>query len=206
MRMKKIFLVLAAALCVATVSAQSKLEQGVDKLVKTAVAQKWSVGLRVGSHEQAVAECFYSDNKYFEGRLGLGVVGDLSADFALLHNWNCCNWDWTPNAGSWFLDAGVGVNVGGNKGAFWCGVVGQAKFGIKFNKVPIRLAVDVSPSFGPVREYAHEVVVGEETITVTNDAGETITTVKPVVETAPGKWKFHKGGLLNLSVSATYCF
>ena len=53
--MKKIFLVLAAALCVATVSAQNKFEQGVDKLVKTAAAQKWSVGLRVGAGAQVDA-------------------------------------------------------------------------------------------------------------------------------------------------------
>ena len=197
MRMKKIFLVMAAMLCVATVSAQNKLEQGVDKLVKTAAAQKWSVGLRAGTGLQAVAECFYAGDKYFEGRLGAGLLGGWGADFTVLHNWNCCNWDWTPSAGDWYLDAGVGANVGGHGRALWCGVVGQAKFGIKFKEVPIRLAVDVSPSIGIVRNYAHK-----EEYTTTNDAGEEVT----VSKTTPGSWGFNPLGLASVAISATWCF
>ena len=49
MRMKKIFLVLAAALCVATVSAQNKFESQVKQAAQTIASQKWSVGLRLGS-------------------------------------------------------------------------------------------------------------------------------------------------------------
>ena len=128
MRMKKIFLVLVAVLCVATVSAQ-----------KT----NWAAGLRATYGVQAVGEYFYSSDKYVEGRLGL--FGGLAADFTALHQWNCCNWDWTPSVGKWYLDAGVGASLGGSRGFMYGGVTGDVKFGIKFNKVPIRLALDYSP-------------------------------------------------------------
>ena len=191
--MKKIFLVMAALLCVASVSAQSKIKDAANYVA----SQKWSVGLRVGAGEQAVAECFYSDKAYIEGRLGLGIVGvqehGLSIDFTAIHNWNCCAWDWTPSAGQWYLDAGVGASVAGNGAFAAVGVVGQAKFGIKFNKVPIRLAVDFSPAFGYHHTYAHEVKVeGEEG--------------KVVLETKPAHGAFWKTGMLNGGISATYCF
>lgn len=129
--MKKFFLVLAALFCVATVSAQ-----------KT----KWSLGLRATYGVQAVTEYFYSADKYVEGRLG--IFGGACADFTALHQWNCCNWDWTPSVGKWYLDAGVGVNLGGAAHYVWGGVAGDVKFGIKFNKVPIRLSVDYTPVIG----------------------------------------------------------
>ena len=143
--MKKFFLVLAAvALCVSTASADNKLKQA----AQTAASSQWSVGLRATYGVQAVAECFYAGDKYFEGRLGLGLGHGVGADFTVLHNWNCCNWDWTPNAGKWFLDAGVGANLGGAAHNLYVGVAGDVKFGIKFNKVPIRLAVDYTPVIG----------------------------------------------------------
>ena len=129
--MKKIFLVLVAVLCVASVSAQ-----------KT----KWAAGLRATYGVQAVGEYFYSSDKYAEARLG--IFGGACADFTALHNWNCCNWDWTPSVGKWYLDAGVGLNLGGAKQVVFGGVAGQVKFGIKFNKVPIRLSVDYTPVIG----------------------------------------------------------
>ena len=192
--MKKIFLVLAAvALCVSTVSAQSKFQQA----TQTVVAQKWSVGLRATYGVQAVAECFYAGDKYFEGRLGLGLGHGVGADFTVLHNWNCCNWDWTPEVGNWYLDAGVGAQVGGNGNFLSAGIVGDVKFGIKFNKVPIRLALDVSPAFGPIITY------GKTTTTeVTGDNGEVSTTTT----TTPTKLGFYSGGLLNVALSATWCF
>ncbi len=144
--MKKILLILAAVLCVATVSAQSK---GGSNLT----AHKWSVGLRVGSDLQVDVEHFYSNKAYIEGRLGLCLLDDNFVDFNFLHNWNCCDWNWTPSAGRWFLDAGVGARVGGNGDLCVLGVTGQVKFGIKFNSVPFRLALDVTPSFGPVIRY-----------------------------------------------------
>ena len=197
MRMKKIFLVLAAALCVATVSAQNKFESSVKQAAQVVASQKWSVGLRVGAGAQVDAECFYAGDKYLEGRLGLGIIGGLGADFTALHNWNCYNWDWTPSVGKWYLDAGVGANVGGNGGWVYAGVAGAVKFGIKFNKVPIRLAIDYTPVLG-----VHVVYGQTHTETVTDDAGVT-TEVKTHV---PSKLGFHDKGFYNLALSATYCF
>ena len=131
MRMKKISLVLVAVLCVASVSAQ-----------KT----KWAAGLRATYGVQAVGEYFYSSDKYAEARFGL--YGGAYADLTALHNWNCCNWNWTPSVGKWYLDAGAGLNLGGAKQVVYGGVAGQVKFGIKFNKVPIRLSVDYTPVIG----------------------------------------------------------
>jgi hypothetical protein len=172
--MKKIFLILAAALCVATVSAQNKFQSAVQAVA----SQKWSVGARLGSGFQAQAECFYGDKTYVEGRFGMQWVAGVTADFTVLHNWNCFTMDWTPSVGKWFFDAGVGLNVGGAEHYAYIGVVGQAKLGLKFNKVPIRLAFDWSPSFGPGIAY-----FGGK-----SSAG------------------FNTYGLCNLGFSATYCF
>ena len=174
MCMKKIFLVLVAMLCVATVSAQeSKLKQA----AQTVASQKWSVGLRAAYGVQVVSECFYAGDKYFEGRLG--IFGGANADFTVLHNWNCCNWDWTPKVGKWFLDAGVGVNLGGAAHYMYGGVAGDVKFGIKFDKVPIRLAVDYTPVIGWGGTYGF----GEY-----NAHG------------------FYAPGFYNFALSATWCF
>ena len=201
MRMKKIFLVLAAALCVATVSAQSKFESQVKQAAQTVAAQKWSVGLRAGAGAQVKAECFYAGDKYFEGLLGWGfLTGAL--DFTVIHNWNCYNWDWTPQAGSWFLDAGVGANIGGSKAHCSFGIAGQVKFGIKFNKVPIRLAIDVTPSVGPWVVYGQK--VSTEVPTYDSTGAQTGTETVTVKQKA--KWGFYSTGLLNAAISATWCF
>ncbi len=60
--------------------------------------------------------------------------------------WNPKDWNWTPNLGWWFVDAGAFVGAGHGQVNF--GVAGSAKFGILFKKVPIRLAVDVTPKIG----------------------------------------------------------
>lgn len=163
--MKKIFLVLAAIFCVATVS-----------------AQKWAVGGRVGSGLQAVGEYQYAQKTYVEARFGMQWVAGLAADFTALHNWNVCTMDWTPSAGKWFFDAGVGVNVGGAANVAYVGVAGMAKLGFKFNKIPLKLAFDFTPSFGPIIGYYH----------------------------AQGESWTHAGffnyGICNLGVSAAYCF
>ena len=219
MRMKKIFLVLAAALCVATVSAQNQFESSVKQAAQTIASQKWSVGLRLGSGAQVDAECFYAGDKYVEARLGLGWLGGFGADFTALHNWNVCNWDWTPSAGKWFLDAGVGFNLGGgaktvanvyynNEYVGWVdgtsvygGIAGQVKFGIKFNKVPIRLALDYTPVIGISGAYANS--KGKKDIRTVNDALK--------AEGMDGKCRvrdahFYGLGFANIALSATYCF
>lgn len=157
--MKKIVLSLVALLCVASVSAQSKFESSVKSAAKAVASQKWSVGLRAGSTVQAVAECFYGDNTYVEGRFGMTALfgssnAPVAADFTVLHNWNCFNMDWTPSAGKWFFDAGVGLSVGGGAHTAYVGVAGNAKLGIKFNSAPVRLSVDWTPVFGPGFVYA----------------------------------------------------
>ena len=171
--MKKFLLVLAAVCCVATVSAQ-----GFKKAVDTVASQKWSVGLRATYGVQVVSECFYAGDKYVEGRLG--VYGGACADFTVLHNWNVANWNWTPKVGKWYLDAGCGASIGGAAHLVTAGVAGDVKFGIKFNKVPIRLSVDYTPQiriYGlyPAKHYWHPV-------------------------------GFYTPGFYNFALSATWCF
>ena len=176
--MKKIFLVLVAVLCVASVSAQ-----------KT----KWAAGLRATYGVQAVGEYFYSSDKYAEARLG--IFGGACADFTALHNWNCCNWDWTPSVGKWYLDAGVGLNLGGAKQVVFGGVAGQVKFGIKFNKVPIRLSVDYTPVVGVAGTYpnAEQRMVNKEL----KEAG---------YAPAYGGAHLYTPGFYNFALSATWHF
>lgn len=118
-------------------------------------AQGWRVGARVGSGFQAQAEYSYNGSNYIEGRFGMAwnMSGVLTADFTALHNWNVCTMDWTPSAGQWFFDAGVGVSAGGRESFAFVGVTGCAKLGIEFNSAPVRLSLDFSPSFGPEIGY-----------------------------------------------------
>ena len=176
MRMKRFLFILAVAFCMATTaSAQVTLKEAAQAVA----SQKWSIGARVGSGFQAQTECFYAPDKYVEGRLGMAWVhGGISADFTLLHNWNVCVMDWTPDDGEWFLDAGVGLNVGGVPHLATVGIAGQIKLGVKFTEVPIRLAIDFSPAIGPAFVYG---------------SGECSS-------------DFNVMGLCNLGLSATYCF
>ena len=202
--MKKILLVMAAMLCVATVSAQ----------------HKWAAGLRVGSGLQAQGEYVYSDNCYVEARFGMGWLSGVTADFTALHNWNVCNWDWTPSVGKWYLDAGCGLNIGGGAKTLvnvylddnyfgwtygsnvYVGVAGQVKFGIQFKKVPIRLSVDYTPVLGICANYPN--AKGKKEIKDANDAWQAVG--------LKGEFKakkntgFYGAGLGNFGVSATWCF
>ena len=54
--------------------------------------------------------------------------------------------NWTPSAGNWFLQAGVGGAVGILKDNFNLGVAGDVAFGIHFSGAPITLAVDYRPT------------------------------------------------------------
>ena len=145
--MKKMLLALVAMFCIVGVN-----------------AQEWSVGGRVGAGFQVVGQLKYDGNNYIEARLGSSwnnpVVttyydnyqvysGRVMADFSFLHYWGCADMDWTPSAGRWFFDAGVGVNVGGKANYAYVGVVGSARLGFTFNNVPLSLSFDWSPSFGP---------------------------------------------------------
>ena len=217
--MKKILLVMAALFCVATVSAQNKFESSIKNAAQSIASQQWTAGLRVGSGLQAQAECFYGEKTYVEARFGMAWLGGFSADFTVLHNWNVLNWNWTPEVGNWFLDAGVGFNLGGGAKAqaqlyydnehigstdgttIYGGVAGQVKFGIKFKKAPIRLAVDWTPVFGVSGAYANS--KGRKEIREANDA------LKDAGVDGKIKVKdahFYGMGLANIAISATYCF
>ena len=124
-------------------------------LATSAFAQDWSVGGRIGSGFQAVGQYGYNQNSYIEGRFGAGWLDHgVTADFTALHNWKVCTMDWTPRAGEWFFDAGVGVTVGGRESLANVGVAGCAKLGIEFNDAPVRLSLDFTPAFGPLIVYA----------------------------------------------------
>ena len=169
--MKKFLLTLVALFCVATtVSAKGG---------NFFTNHDWSAGLRVGYGVQAQAECFLNKSNYLEARLGL--FGGLNAEFTALYNWHLFDWNWTPKVGSWYFDAGVGANLGGGVGYVYGGVAGQAKFGIKFNKVPIRLAVDYTPTLGVGGAYGK----------YKGDSGNV---------------GLYALGFANIGLSATYCF
>ena len=114
-------------------------------------AQCWSAGLRLGSGAQLVAQYNYNYRGYLEGRVGVSwlAIGGINGDASLLHNWHISEMCWTPNAGDWFFDAGVGANVNGHRGQLSCGVVGVARLGIKLHDLPLTISLDYSPIFGP---------------------------------------------------------
>ena len=140
--MKKFFLTMVAVLCVATAaSAQSGIKQafGIDSNARCAA------GIHIGTGAQIMGEYFYGKDVYIDARLGY----DWTQGFGVtaLHMWNPKDWNWTPNLGWWFVDAGAGAYVGVNYGVSF-GVAASAKFGILFKNVPIRLAVDITPRLG----------------------------------------------------------
>ena len=166
--MKKILFALAFVLCAASVSAQG-----------------WGLGARIGSGFQAQAEYTFSSNNYLEGRLGMGwnnPGANLNADLTLLYQWNIAQMDWTPDAGTWFFDAGVGVGVGGRDHFAYVGATGCAKIGIKFSGAPIKLAIDWTPVFGPAIVHAN------------------------VEGVSANNAEFHTYGLTNFGLSCVYCF
>lgn len=170
--MKRVILTLAAIFCVASLSAQSKIDIS---------REKWAVGGRVGSGLQAQAEYKMQSDNYLDFRFGMswcngGAV--LNADFTALYQWHIADFDWTPSAGTWFFDAGVGVGAGGRANLAYYGAVGGAKLGIKFKNAPVKLAVDWSPMFGGMTAYGGGVSYSE----------------------------FHKYGLANIGISCVYCF
>ena len=130
--MKKLFLALALAFCAATVSAQG-----------------WGLGARVGAALQLQGEYTFSQENYIDARLGLNLEGGMNVDLTLIHQWNVAKMDWTPSAGTWFVDLGVGANVGMASKYLYAGGIGCAKLGIKFKGAPVKLALDYSPSVGP---------------------------------------------------------
>jgi hypothetical protein len=124
---------------------------------------KWEVGGRVGSGFQAVGQYHLSDKNYVEARFGMSwcdsytgnyygyrITGGLglTADFSALYMWRILTPNWTPGSGTWFFDAGVGLNIGGRANAVYLGAQGVAKLGYTFEGLPLSLAFDWAPTFG----------------------------------------------------------
>ena len=108
MRMKK--LILAAVFCM---------------LAATTFAQNNGLGIRVGSGAELQYERYFGSGDVLKVNAGLF---DFDGSFfgTAIYDWECCNWsNWTPNAGNWFLQAGVGGAVGVLKDNFNLGVAGQ---------------------------------------------------------------------------------
>lgn len=132
--MKKFLLALAFVCCAASVSAQS-----------------WGLGARINAGVQLQGEYTFSTENYLDARLGINFPDGLDLDLTLIYQWHIGQWDWTPKAGTWFFDAGLGAQAAllmHDDGGLYAGAVGDAKFGIKFNKVPIKLAIDYTPGIG----------------------------------------------------------
>lgn len=142
--MKKFFVILAACLLTSV----------------SVSAQNWAIGGRVGATLQFDAQYHWA-NSYIEGRFGAGFAnhgGTITADFSALYNWKVLRWsNWTPSAGDWFLDAGVGLNVGGREHYAYVGPAGIVKFGIQFTGAskPVSLSLDWNPAFGVGIGYGH---------------------------------------------------
>ena len=173
--MKRVILTLAVLFCVVA-SASAEKVLGVD-----VSREKWAVGGRIGSGLQAQAEYKMQSDNYLDFRFGMSwcnATALLTADFQALYQWHIADWDWTPSVGDWFFDAGVGVGAGGREHLAYYGVLGGAKFGIKLNSVPLKIAVDWTPMIGGMTAYGGGYSYSE----------------------------FHKYGLANLAVSCVYCF
>lgn len=97
-------------MCVVSASAQSKVKDtfGIDQDARC------SLGLRVGSGTYVVGEYFYGKDVYIDGRIGWEWANGLN--LTALNMWNPKDWNWTPNLGWWFVDAGAGAFVGAGYG------------------------------------------------------------------------------------------
>ncbi len=124
---------------------------------KFANEKKWGVGLRIGgmSVVNVVGNYKVTKRSYAELRFGLcynyttleDVNNRACVDFTALYNWRIVNAELTPYVG-WFVDTGLGVNVGGNVRLRYLGAALMARIGIHFYKVPMTLSFDYTPSIG----------------------------------------------------------
>lgn len=169
--------------------------------VTGAFAQEWSVGARAGSGFQAVGQYSLNQKNYVEARFGLNLAHCASADLTGLYNWRLLQWDWTPEAGTWFLDAGVGASVGGAKHYAYFGATGMARFGFKFRKVPISLSIDYSPVIG--LDFLYGPGGGADNNGTEAGYAPVETRAAANKRTTVG---FHGAGLWNSGITFTYTF
>ena len=78
----------------------------------TSFAQSNALGLRAGSGAELQYERYFNSGNVLKVNAGLfDFNGSLFG--TVVYDWELCNWgNWTPNAGNWFLQAGVGGAVG----------------------------------------------------------------------------------------------
>ena len=115
----------------------------------TSFAQNNAIGIRGGGGAELQYERLFNSGNVLKVNAGMFDF-DGSIFATAVHNWEVCNWaNWTPKAGNWFLQAGVGAAVGlyhnGENGAMNLGIAGDVAFGIHFN-APITLAIDYRPT------------------------------------------------------------
>lgn len=107
---------------------------------------KNAIGLRLGNGAEVQYERHLSEKNFLKVNGGLyGLGSDVGLFGTCTYNWNCCEWNWTPKAGSWFLNAGVGAGVGIYAKDFNLSVAGDVAFGINFKGAPFALALDYRP-------------------------------------------------------------
>ncbi|MBO7189866.1 MAG: hypothetical protein J6U93_05070 [Alistipes sp.] len=128
--MKKFLVALVAMFCVTAVSAQVN-----------------NVGIRFNGGVEVVGQYDLSKANHIEGRLGFGG-GWVS--LSGLYNWHLKDFNWTPNLGKWFFDAGVGANLGTGSGFTTIAAIGTAQLGIKFNDAPVSVTFDLEPTLNLV--------------------------------------------------------
>ncbi|MBO5893073.1 MAG: hypothetical protein J6Q31_02265 [Alistipes sp.] len=116
----------------------------------TTFAQNNALGLRIGSGAELQYDHTFGSGNVLKTNVGLfDFNGSLFG--TCIYDWEVCNWaDWTPDAGNWFLQAGVGGAVGivktENVSDFNIGVAGNVAFGIHFCDAPVTLAIDYRPT------------------------------------------------------------
>lgn len=141
-----------------SVDLRAELEQCLNstddpKLIKrynSILNPKWGLGLRVGGISVLNWVGYYNVTKrsYAQIRFGLALLEGICPDFTALYNLRIVNAEWTPSVGSWFFDAGVGINAGGHSSQSYVGAALMARLGINLYKAPITLSFDYTPSIG----------------------------------------------------------
>ena len=123
--MKKFLVALVAMFCVTAVSAQVS-----------------NVGARFNGGVEVVGQFDLSKTNYIDARIGLNHNISLTG----IYTWKIQEFNWTPQVGKWFFDAGVGASAAFTN-PVWLSVVGSAKLGLEFKAAPISLIWDLCPSF-----------------------------------------------------------
>lgn len=130
--MKKIILVLAAALCFMSVSN----------------AQPKSIGARLGYGLVASYEHYIGEPNFLEVNAGFWNMG---INFTGTYNFVFAQPDWTTK-GQWSWYAGPGISLGtahfkGDDGNFFFGLLGQVGLEYRF-WFPLELSADLRPTVG----------------------------------------------------------